>query len=155
MNDVYILPGSVLGCRRNPDQRAEFRNFSGEMDRFKNTDRYFTIRIDDAELAQDMIKDGFNVGILAARDEGDEPSYILKVKFKMSDRLEMNRIVNNRALLLNEDTVGQLDDDRIDFADLEIRGFEYEPGKMSAWLNGGNFYVQSSSIGLREGVVSE
>src|SRR5574344_1453774 len=61
--------------------RIIFRNFSGKEGKYNHEgDRNFGVIIDDAALARQMADDGWNVRILKARDEDEEPRFWLPVK---------------------------------------------------------------------------
>lgn len=131
--------------------RGQFRNFAGAPDKYNKDGgkRYFNVIVDD-EMAQDLAEDGWGVKILEPREDGDVARHYLKVNVKCNDRTEINRITRGRKMRLNEDTLEMLDTDRIEFADMTVRAYEYEPGKISAWLDALNAYVATSNLGVRE-----
>lgn len=62
------------------DTRAIRKNFSGNPSQYnRNGIREFSVILEDAEIAQKMAEDGWNVKILKPRDEGDQPGYCLPV----------------------------------------------------------------------------
>jgi hypothetical protein len=120
-------------------------NFSGELDRFKDDRRKFTVLIPN-ELADQLREMGWNVKTSIPteeeRAEGREELSHLKVMVDMSD--EPGRgpdvwvIMGEDREKLTTATVGILDRSRIDTMDMEIRAWEYDPeenpGKYSARL---------------------
>ena len=101
------------------------KNFSGR--RFRGS-RTCCIVIDNPELAQDMMRDGWNVKSIPPRNEGEEVTYFLPVDVryeKFPPRVYAVRRDEGETLL-TEETVGSLDDARIDFVDAVIRPREYK-----------------------------
>ena len=138
--NVKILPGS-------------FRNFAGKPDKFNPAGgkRYFHIVIDDPDFAQAMRDDGWNVRILAPREEGDTPVNYLKVSvsFPTPERNSSMRIVQfvgNNSVELTEDTVDILDCAYITKANVSIRPYY--------WATSGNSgtaaYLKTLHVTLEE-----
>lgn len=110
-------------------------NFSGEMDKFKDDRRKFTMLVPN-ELADQLRGMGWNVKTLIPQEEGQDELSIIKVMvddgsqviIKMGEQLEQ----------LSVPTYGVIDRSRIIEMDVEIRAWEYNaeehPGQYSARL---------------------
>lgn len=110
--------------------RIFFKNFAGREGQYNRSgDRNFCVAIEDAEQAQAMIADGWNVKISKPRDEDDEPGYYIRVKVKFGDyppMVKLHTVNNPEGVSLDEDTVGQLDDCELERIDLEISPYAWE-----------------------------
>lgn len=118
--------------------RIIFKNFSGNPDRFHpdGAPRNFGVIIDDPVVAQDLEAEGWNIKYLRPREEGDLPTPYLTVKLKYTEKSQpmIRKVAGRHVTLLDDDTVGSLDYDQIESADIVVRPYEYEPGKISAWV---------------------
>lgn len=118
--------------------RIIFRNLSGNPDRFnpQGGKRQFSVVIDDPEFAEVLMRDGWNVKQFSQREEDEEPSFYLPVKANYGGNFppHIYMITGRKKTLLNEDTVGSLDIAEIDTVDIEIRPYEWEPGRISAYV---------------------
>lgn len=128
-------------------------NFSGELDRFKDDRRKFTVIIPE-EAVEPLRSLGYNVKERIPTEEeaemGREKLFHLKVflNFKFSDQFpgsvehekgpDVWIIQGEDREKLNSKTVGILDRSRFHQIDMEIRGWEYDadesPGMLSARL---------------------
>jgi hypothetical protein len=122
-------------------------NFSGELDRFKDDSRKFTVLIPN-DVADQLREIGYNVKTEVPTKEeeaqGREMLSHLKVKLNLYEDPNDSRnppiIVrqgdNEEKLTIK--TVGMLDRSRLETMDMELRGWEYDaeeqPGKYSARL---------------------
>ncbi len=119
--------------------RIGFRNFAGKEGKFNpKGNRNFTMFLDE-EIAQSLLKDGWNVKYLKPRNEDEEPQAMLQVKV-MFGKVPPNIILINSKgkTLLNEDNVNILDWAEIASVDVIIRPYQWNvSGNMgiAAYLN--------------------
>lgn len=109
--------------------RIIFRNFSGKPDKFnpQGGKRGFNVIIDDMKVADKLAADGWNIKMLNPRDESEEPTPFLPVKVNygaVSPTIYM--ITKRNKTLLNEDTIGLLDNADIENVDIIIRPYQYD-----------------------------
>lgn len=110
-----------------------FRNFSGKEGKFNPAgSRNFCVILEDENVVQQMISDGWNIKYLKPRDEDDLPKAYLKVKV-VYGKVEPSvwLITGKNKTLLNEDDIGALDWADIINADLQIRPYKWEMGNNS------------------------
>ena len=103
--------------------RIIFRNFSGRESRYNRAgDRNFCVFIDDPDTAQKLAKDGWNIRVMAPREEGDEPRHYLQVSVKFNNYPPKIILVTRRSQTpLDEESVNTLDFADIRNADMIIR----------------------------------
>ena len=131
-------------------KRGWMRNFSGNPDKYNSNGgvRYFSFVIDDENLANQLIEDGWNVKKYV-REEESEPEYTLKVKIgRFVDYVKRIDDQHKRPLDLidpdnpeDQDGLACLDHENIVSAKLRIVGRPWENG-ISAWLKAGVFTVE-------------
>lgn len=104
-----------------------FRNFSGKETKFNRAgNRNFCV-IFDKEQGEVLKEQGWNVGILQARDEEEDPAYRMQVAVafgKIPPKVYM--ISGRKKTLLDEYTINTLDFAEIENVDVVIRPYNWE-----------------------------
>ena len=111
--------------------RIIFRNFSGRGTQYnREGDRNFCVVIDDEDIANRLIEEGFNVKIRQPREEGEEPFMYMKVNVKYHPKgSEFERlnpvaclITGRNRNMLDEESICCLDNIDIENVDLDLSG---------------------------------
>ena len=123
--EVTFAPRGIL---QMDDVRIVYRNFSGEGSKYNRPgDRNFAIVIDDQEVADALVNEGWNIKIKPPRDEEDTPFMYLPVKVKFNERGPKVYLQSGENMVvLDEETVGCLDDIDILKVDLDVRPYDWE-----------------------------
>lgn len=112
------------------DARIIFRNFSGAETKYNRAgNRNFCVIIDSADIAQQLINDGWNVKTLAPRDEDEEVRYYIPaaVSFKnIPPKIYM--ILGNNKVMLDEESIDILDTSDIITVDVILRPYCWDLG---------------------------
>ena len=139
--NVTFAPGGILQI---DEARLVFRNFSGEASKYnREGDRNFAIVIPDEDIANAMIKEGWNVKIKQPREDGDEPFMYLSVKVKFNDYGPNVYLVSGDKMnRLDEYSIDCLDKISILSADLDIRPYDWEVNGRT----GRTAYLQSIKV---------
>ena len=106
-----------------------FRNLSGARGQYNaEGDRNFSILLDDAELADSLANEGWNVRPLTLRDPEDEQHYHLSVKvdFKGFVPPQIYSVRKSGKMLLTPDTVAMLDYLPLEGADVVLNPYNWE-----------------------------
>lgn len=129
------------------EARMVFKNFAGKESKFNRAGQRNFCLIFDRELGERLKADGWNVGILQAKEDGDEPAYRLQVAVAYNNiPPKIYMIAGRNKTLLNEDTVGTLDHAEIENVDVEVRPYNWEVnGKV-----GVKAYVDTMYVTIKE-----
>lgn len=127
--------------------RIIFRNFSGREGMYnREGDRNFCVLLDEAN-AEMMAKDGWNIKMLKARDEGEEDQPYLQVTVNFKGRPPRVVMITSRGrTTLREDEVELLDWADILTADLIVRPYEWAVNGKT----GIKAYLQSIFVTIQE-----
>ena len=123
--NLIFAPRGILQI---DDARIIYRNFAGAPSKFnREGDRNFAVVIPDEEIANALIKKGWNVKTKPPRDDDDGPFMYLPVKVKFNDRGPNAYLASgNRLNKLDEDSISCLDDVDILGVDLDIRPYDWQ-----------------------------
>lgn len=101
-----------------------FRNFEGREDKFNDKGkRNFSVVLS-PDIATAMANDNWNIRTIEAREDGDEPTFLLPVSLRYDIKPpHVVSIAGDKRTNLNEETVGSLDHVDIKNCDLVVRPY--------------------------------
>lgn len=112
------------------DATIMFKNFRGRPTKFNPNggSRNFCVRIPDPEVATALANDGWNIRVLAPREEGDEATNYLQVEVKYGgyNPPHVYTFANGVRTELDEDSIGELDSADIASIDLVVRPYNWD-----------------------------
>ena len=124
-----------------------FRNFKGEESKYNRAgSRNFCVIIPDDEVAEKLQAAGWNVKLLAPREDAEESTYYIQVGVAFNAYPPtVYMISGNKKTLLDADTIETLDYAEFKNIDLIIRPYQWEvSGKtgVKAYLKTGYFTIE-------------
>jgi hypothetical protein len=139
---ITFAPRGILQI---DDATITYRNFSGVGSKYnREGDRNFSVIIEDEEVKDALIEEGWNVKVRLPREEGDTPFMHLPVKVKFNDRGPRVYLkTGNRMVQLDEESIDCLDNIDILSVDLDVRPYDWE---MSDGKTGRTAYLQSIHV---------
>ena len=107
--------------------RITFRNFSGVGDKFnREGNRNFAVVIDDQDMAERLIKDGWNIKSFKPRDPDEITEHFLSVTVNLGGTTKVNMVTKKNILELDDNTISILDEADIENCDIIIRPYDWE-----------------------------
>lgn len=124
------------------DAHIFYRNFSGVEKKYNPAgNRNFCVEIpenvmvDDVPLYQVLLEEGWNVRLMPPRNEGDAPMHYIQVNVSYKNTPpNIWLIAGRRKTRLDEGSVDSLDYAEIKTVDLVINPYNWEPGRVKAYL---------------------
>lgn len=141
---VTFAPKSILQIDDIDGHQIIFKNFEGRGDKFnREGDRNFSLRINDPDTADALIKEGWNVRIKEGRDEEEGPFMRLPIKIKFTNYgPNVYLRTGDRVNELDEEGIACLDNIDIDSVNMDIRPYDWDVNGRT----GRTAYLQSMEV---------
>lgn len=109
------------------DAHIIFRNFSGRESRYNRAgDRNFCVFIDDLDMVNRLMEDGWNIREMPPRDDGEEPRHYIQVAVSFKNfPPKVVMITRRKQTPLDEESIDALDFAEIRAVDLTIRPYNW------------------------------
>ena len=125
-----------------PNAHIFYRNFSGVEKKYNPAgNRNFCVEIpedamvDNTPLYQVLLEEGWNVRLMPPRNEGDAPMHYIQVNVSFKNvPPNIWMIAGRRKTRLDEGSIDSLDYAEIKTVDLVINPYNWEPGRVKAYL---------------------
>lgn len=141
---VTFAPKGILQIDDIDGRQIIFKNFEGKGDKFnREGDRNFSLRIDDPDTADALVKEGWNVRIKEGRDDDEGPFMRLPIKVKFTNYgPNVYLRTGDRVNELNEESIACLDNIEIDSVCMDIRPYDWDVNGRT----GRTAYLQSIEV---------
>lgn len=141
---VTFVPKGILQIDDIDGRQIIFKNFEGRGDKFnREGDRNFSLRIDNEDTADALVKEGWNVRIKEGRDEDEGPFMRLPIKVKFTNYgPNVYLRTGDRVNELNEESIACLDNIEIESVDMDIRPYDWDVNGRT----GRTAYLQSMEV---------
>ena len=141
---VTFAPKGILQIDDIDGRQIIFKNFEGRGDKFnREGDRNFSLRIDDPDTADALVKEGWNVRIKEGRDDDEGPFMRLPIKVKFTNYgPNVYLRTGDRVNELNEESIACLDNIEIDSVCMDIRPYDWDVNGRT----GRTAYLQSIEV---------
>ena len=142
--NICFAPKGILQIDDIDGRQIIFKNFEGRGDKFnREGDRNFSLRIDDENTADALVKEGWNVRIKEGRDEDEGPFMRLPIKVKFTNYgPNVYLCTGDRVNELNEESIACLDSIEIDSVSMDIRPYDWDVNGRT----GRTAYLQSMEV---------
>lgn len=129
-----------------------FKNFSGQKSQYnREGNRNFCVLIDDEDMVNKLVDDGWNIRILTPKDPDEKPKNYMTVAVSYSNiPPKIYLVTRHKKTLLNDDTIESLDYAEIKNVDLVIRPYCWEIQDKDGTKSGVKAYVETMYVTIEE-----